>query len=163
MLPNSHFLFWHWFYKNSRFLVCSVCCICLTRLRLIDWCTNWNERPTGVIVASSCSLSIINKHNFTSLGLLPFTLTSNLFPTSYSSSNFQSIVFPVVACELASFYTRHTTPPKITTMDQRELDSRIKSLQKAINEKEPAETIIAMMETLKNNVNPTEELLRVCS
>jgi transcription elongation factor S-II len=48
-------------------------------------------------------------------------------------------------------------------MDQRELDSRIKSLQKAINEKEPAETIIAMMETLKNNVNPTEELLRVCS
>lgn len=48
-------------------------------------------------------------------------------------------------------------------MDQRELESRIKTLQKAINEKEPAENIIAIMETLKNNVNPTEELLRVGS
>ena len=99
--------------KILRFLVCSVCCICSTRLRLIDWCTNWNERPTGVIVASSCSLSIINKHNFTSLGLLPFTSTSNLFPTSYSSSNFQSIsgtrhhIFPV----LTSFRLSHASLP----------------------------------------------------
>jgi transcription elongation factor S-II len=46
-------------------------------------------------------------------------------------------------------------------MDQRELDSRIKALQKAIAEKEPATNVITIMETLKNNVNPTEELLRV--
>jgi transcription elongation factor S-II len=46
-------------------------------------------------------------------------------------------------------------------MDQRELDSRIKALQKAIAEKEPASNVIAIMEMLKNNVNPTEELLRV--
>ena len=48
-------------------------------------------------------------------------------------------------------------------MDQRELDARIKALQKAINEKDPAADIIKIMETLKNEVNPTEELLRVCS
>jgi len=48
-------------------------------------------------------------------------------------------------------------------MDQRELDSRIKALQKSINDKEPASNVIAIMETLKNNVNPTEELLRVRS
>jgi transcription elongation factor S-II len=47
-------------------------------------------------------------------------------------------------------------------MDQRELDSRVKALQKAIAEKEPASSVITIMETLKNNVNPTEELLRVC-
>lgn len=47
-------------------------------------------------------------------------------------------------------------------MDQRELDSRVKALQKAIAEKEPATNVITIMETLKNNVNPTEELLRVC-
>lgn len=48
-------------------------------------------------------------------------------------------------------------------MDQRELDSRVKALQKAIVDKEPASNVISIMETLKNNVNPTEELLRVCS
>jgi transcription elongation factor S-II len=47
-------------------------------------------------------------------------------------------------------------------MDQRELESRVKALQKAIAEKEPASNVITIMETLKNNVNPTEELLRVC-
>jgi transcription elongation factor S-II len=46
-------------------------------------------------------------------------------------------------------------------MDQRELDSRIKALQKAIAEKEPATNVITILEMLKNNVNPTEELLRV--
>ena len=46
-------------------------------------------------------------------------------------------------------------------MDQRELDSRIKALQKAIAEKEPVPNVLTIMEMLKNNVNPTEELLRV--
>lgn len=46
-------------------------------------------------------------------------------------------------------------------MDQRELDSRIKALQKAINDKEPASNVITILDFLKNNVNPTEELLRV--
>ena len=53
--------------------------------------------------------------------------------------------------------------PVSVSMDQRELDSRIKALQKSINDKEPASNVIAIMETLKNNVNPTEELLRVRS
>lgn len=47
-------------------------------------------------------------------------------------------------------------------MDQRELDLRIKSLQKSINDKEPPANVLAIMETLKNDVVATEELLRVC-
>jgi len=47
-------------------------------------------------------------------------------------------------------------------MDQRELDSRIKSLSKAITDKEPPANVLAIMETLKNDVVATEELLRVC-
>ncbi|KAG9243396.1 transcription elongation factor s-ii [Calycina marina] len=45
-------------------------------------------------------------------------------------------------------------------MDQRELEARIKSLTKAVNDKEPAANVIAIMETLKNDVVATEELLR---
>lgn len=48
-------------------------------------------------------------------------------------------------------------------MDQRELESRVKALSKAVAEKEPASNIIAIMETLKKDVNATEELLRVRS
>ena len=48
-------------------------------------------------------------------------------------------------------------------MDERELNSHIKALQKAISEKEPAQNVIVLMEQLKNNVNATEELLRVSS
>jgi len=47
-------------------------------------------------------------------------------------------------------------------MDQRELDSRIKSLSKAITDKEPPANVLAILETLKNDVVATEELLRVC-
>ena len=46
-------------------------------------------------------------------------------------------------------------------MDQRELDSRIKSLSKAITDKEPPANVLAILETLKNDVVATEELLRV--
>lgn len=44
--------------------------------------------------------------------------------------------------------------------EQRDLESRIKTLHKAQNEKAPAATIIGLLETLKT-VHPTEELLRV--
>jgi transcription elongation factor S-II len=47
-------------------------------------------------------------------------------------------------------------------MDQRELTSRVSALTKAINDKEPAANVITIMETLKRDVNATEELLRVC-
>lgn len=47
-------------------------------------------------------------------------------------------------------------------MDRRELTSRVSALQKAINDKEPAANVITIMETLKRDVNATEELLRVC-
>jgi transcription elongation factor S-II len=47
-------------------------------------------------------------------------------------------------------------------MDQREVETMIKALQKALNEKEPAANVIAIMEKLKKDVAPTEDLLRVC-
>jgi transcription elongation factor S-II len=48
-------------------------------------------------------------------------------------------------------------------MDQREVETMIKSLQKALAEKEPVANVIAIMEKLKKDVAPTEDLLRVCS
>jgi hypothetical protein len=48
-------------------------------------------------------------------------------------------------------------------MDSRELSQRLAALQKMINEKEPAAGIITVLETLKKEVVPTEELLRVGS
>lgn len=46
-------------------------------------------------------------------------------------------------------------------MDAKEVNTRIQSLQKALAEKQPASVIINMLETLKKEVVPTEELLRV--
>lgn len=46
-------------------------------------------------------------------------------------------------------------------MDQRELDTTIKALQKAVGENLPAKDVITILETLKKDVVPTEELLRV--
>ncbi|KAG4432095.1 hypothetical protein IFR05_012424 [Cadophora sp. M221] len=45
-------------------------------------------------------------------------------------------------------------------MDAKEVVSRIQSLQRALAEKQPASVIINMLETLKKDVVPTEELLR---
>tara|TARA_R110002060_G_scaffold75838_1_gene85754 strand:+ start:262 stop:456 length:195 start_codon:yes stop_codon:yes gene_type:complete len=46
-------------------------------------------------------------------------------------------------------------------MDAKEVSTRIHSLQKALADKQPASVIITMLETLKKDVVPTEELLRV--
>ena len=46
-------------------------------------------------------------------------------------------------------------------MDQRALDSQLKALQKAVAERESPATIIGILDTLKKEVVPTEELLRV--
>lgn len=48
-------------------------------------------------------------------------------------------------------------------MDQRELETRLKALQKAVGDKDSADNVISILETLKKEVSPTEELLRVCS
>jgi len=45
-------------------------------------------------------------------------------------------------------------------MDQREVDTMIKALQKAVNDKEPVANIISILEKLKKDVVPTEDLLR---
>ncbi|KAI0598954.1 transcription factor S-II, central domain-containing protein [Biscogniauxia sp. FL1348] len=45
-------------------------------------------------------------------------------------------------------------------MDQRELESHIKAVHKAANANEPASNLIAMLEILKKDAAPTEEMLR---
>lgn len=47
-------------------------------------------------------------------------------------------------------------------MDLREVERNIKALQKAVTEKEPVSVTINILEILKKDVIPTEELLRVC-
>ena len=48
-------------------------------------------------------------------------------------------------------------------MDQREVETMIKSLQKALAEKDSITDVITIMEKLKKEVVPTEDLLRVRS
>ena len=48
-------------------------------------------------------------------------------------------------------------------MNQRELDLRLKALQKAVAQQDQPSTIITILEALKKEVVPTEELLRVRS
>ena len=48
-------------------------------------------------------------------------------------------------------------------MDQREVETMIKALQKAVNDKEPVSNVTTILEKLKNDVVPTEDLLRVRS
>ena len=57
-------------------------------------------------------------------------------------------------------FDTHDQQSQSAIMDQRELSTRLQALQKAINDKEPAANVIAIMETLKKEVVPTEELLR---
>lgn len=47
-------------------------------------------------------------------------------------------------------------------MDAKEVSTRIHALQKAVAEKQAASIVISILETLKKEVVPTEELLRVC-
>ena len=54
----------------------------------------------------------------------------------------------------------HTT---FRIMDQREVGSLVKALTKAVQEKQPSANIITILESLKNDVVATEELLRVCA
>jgi transcription elongation factor S-II len=48
-------------------------------------------------------------------------------------------------------------------IDERELATRVKALGKAVAANEPATSILALMNTLKNEANPTEDMLRVSS
>lgn len=47
-------------------------------------------------------------------------------------------------------------------MDQRELDSRIKALTKSVAANEAPENALRLLESLKKDAAPTEEMLRVC-
>ncbi|CAI4219259.1 unnamed protein product [Parascedosporium putredinis] len=45
-------------------------------------------------------------------------------------------------------------------MDQRELEARVKALNKSISANEPASNALSLLKTLKDDANPTEEMLR---
>lgn len=46
-------------------------------------------------------------------------------------------------------------------MDQRELESRVKALTKVVAANEPPENALKLLESLKKDASPTEEMLRV--
>jgi hypothetical protein len=46
-------------------------------------------------------------------------------------------------------------------MDERELGQRVKALTKCVAANEPPENAIKLLETLKKDASPTEEMLRV--
>lgn len=46
-------------------------------------------------------------------------------------------------------------------MDQRELEARVKALTKTVAANEAPENAIKLLETLKKEASPTEEMLRV--
>ena len=47
------------------------------------------------------------------------------------------------------------------SMDQRELEMRVKALTKCVAANEPPENAIKLLKTLKEDASPTEEMLRV--
>lgn len=47
------------------------------------------------------------------------------------------------------------------SMDERELASRVKALTKCVAANEPPENAIKLLESLKKDASPTEEMLRV--
>lgn len=49
----------------------------------------------------------------------------------------------------------------VVAMDQRELESRVKALTKSVAANEPPENAIKLLESLKKDAKPTEEMLRV--
>jgi hypothetical protein len=61
-------------------------------------------------------------------------------------------------------FTRHPDDCiESADMDQREVETMIKSLQKSLAEKDSITDVITIMEKLRKEVVPTEDLLRVCS
>lgn len=56
-----------------------------------------------------------------------------------------------------------TKDKKVKPLEPAEIVSRGKALGKAMNNGEPAANIIAILQTLKDGVAPTEDLLRVCT
>ncbi len=104
------------------------------------------------------------RYSLPSTAVLKF---SNLCPHFEPSSKSFSQQHPSAATAILSRAIKNKVLTRAHTtsiiMDQRELDTRLKALQKAVAEKESASTVISILETLKKEVVPTEELLRVSS
>ena len=76
------------------------------------------------------------------------------FRPSFSSS-FPFLVF--LACEAVLLLLLQLI------MDHRELEARVKALNKTVNANEPPENAMRLLDSLKKDAAPTEEMLRVCA
>lgn len=47
-------------------------------------------------------------------------------------------------------------------MEKREIEEQLEMLKKALAEKQPSENVIGILNKLKTDVVPTEDILRVC-
>lgn len=85
-------------------------------------------------------------------------------PTSASSS-IVTVRPQSYASSLARPEKKHPLPKNThdspAMMDQRELDSSIRQLQKVVTANEPSSNALAILERLKKEASPTEEMLRV--
>ena len=80
------------------------------------------------------------------------SVTTLRFRPSFSSS----FLFPcLLACEAVLL--------PLLIMDHRELETRVKALNKTVNANEPPENAMRLLDSLKKDAAPTEEMLRVCA
>lgn len=79
---------------------------------------------------------------------------------SFATTYYQTITSPLPTS--SDFrYRLHYCKTIAKMMNQRELEARIKALHKATQAQEPAASIISLMDWLKKEDVPTEEMLRV--
>lgn len=73
------------------------------------------------------------------------------------------VLFNFSSLRLLSLRARISNSTKIAKMpmDERELGQRVKALTKCVAANEPPENAIKLLETLKKDASPTEEMLRV--
>ena len=90
-----------------------------------------------------------------------FLLSALPGPTSASLTRAQPNGYKAALRFESSIYTLRTTVPRFIIMDQRELDQTVKALTKSVQANEPAENSLKLLERLKKDAQPTEEMLRV--
>lgn len=108
-------------------------------------------------------LHLATRFAFSSLSFLfpsplqrPFPRTDSVtWRKKGSETEYQALVIAARLC------ARRLAPPTMPAMDQRELDSYVKQLNKCIVANEAPENALRLLETLKKDAAPTEEMLRV--
>lgn len=83
------------------------------------------------------------------------------FPKTHSSRNITiNFNFNFTSCQPHSRIPHPSHSSSACTMDQRELESHVKALTKSVAANEPPENAIKLLDSLKKDAKPTEEMLR---